>query len=289
MSDTPTTPVTTNVEQAADNAVDYLNGLFDVSSIHQEMQPPTVTTTPEPKQETPPKPEPKTQDDDEIITRMSHLAKRERLLAQKQQQLKALEEHANKYSSLKERAKANPIEALTELGLTIDNIVDYQLNNADPAKAELNAIREEIKAIKEGSQAEKEAAVTAKREAAVNAFKGVIADTAASSEDYALINSSSEGIELVYDACKQYYETTGEQANLLTVMQTVEDYLLEREEKRLSIPKLRNRLMPQQPTTTTPKQEETTTLASSRSAAAATQGEPNTMEDLFTKAVAYLK
>jgi hypothetical protein len=150
---------------------------------------------------------------DDFAEKLEILAKRERALyrekqslAQERQQKAELEARLKTYEEKKAKAKQNPLDYLTESGLSYDDITNFMLNGGKPtAQDELQAVRDEFKrfrdelADKEKKQSEQQTQAQAQQQTQViEDFKEEITQFLATNKDTYELSASREATEDIF-------------------------------------------------------------------------------------------
>ena len=159
------------------------------------------------------------------------------------------------------RLKADPLSVLSEAGVTYDDLAKA-ITNGPSVNPEVQALKAEVEALKTGIDtklserdqlAERQALAEMRREAD-KLVQG--------SDAYEMIkatNSTPKVTELIH----RVYKQSGEVMDVSEALELVENDLLEQNLKLASIPKIRNRLAPQEQTQQLqqrPQQRQMTTL-----------------------------
>lgn len=191
--------------------------------------------------------QPKEQPKELLSTQFAALAKKEKIALQRQREAEAkLKEAEEKlklfeqFETKKKSAKTNPLEFLSEAGLTYDEITDYMLNGGPKQKDKTEALEEKFnefvsrKEKEEQDKIEKEKlALKAQEEKVIAEFiKSVNKFLADNTEKYELINLYNAQ-ELVISTIEQHYENKQEVLSNERAAQLVEEHL-EEEIKKLA-------------------------------------------------------
>src|SRR5687767_14150950 len=117
----------------------------------------------------------KPQEDQEFSKKFAALAKRERLLRQKEEQAKAQWDAVQRFEQARKQAKSNPLGFLEEAGLSYQEITDYLLNDSKPSPdAQIQALREQIEQERRERQEAEERKKAEGVEGTIKAFKAQI-------------------------------------------------------------------------------------------------------------------
>ena len=203
------------------------------------------TSTPETTPETPvelPKAEPRQG------ARFAELARRQREMTNKQQELKAIEERLSPVQSALANAKQNPMAVLEAAGISYEDLTHYILNEGKEATPDDRVAALE-KRIEEKEKAEQEARTqseAARVESTLAEFKESISTAArADPVAYELVNSVGQyGTDLVFEVVSEYYDTNKQVLPLETALQAVEAYLEGEALKVANANKVKARLQP---------------------------------------------
>lgn len=191
----------------------------------------------------------------QMVERDRAIKDRESKLAEREAAIKAAEEKRAGYSQ-------DPLKALSDLGLTYEDLTKLMLNKTDPSAQQAVALRqlaEQVESAKREAAAAKEAIAkaqaereAAERESATNAFRSeVAAFVDANKSKYQLIEAT-ESQSLLFDAIRAQFEQDGEMPPIDKVAAKVEDYLEKRLERVLKAEKVLTKLQPPPPKTQAP-------------------------------------
>lgn len=220
------------------------------------VEPEKPSETEKPKEE--PKP---TEPKEPESKRFAILAKKEKAIYSRAQELKAREEALNQklaaienFEKHKREVKNNPMLALQELGISYSDLTEYQLSGKMPNKAdlELRELKEEIASFKqqqeEALQKQKEIANRNAQLAVqqtISDFKQEIGDYITSKpKDFELVNLYKAN-DLVYKTIEDHHAKTQRVMSIQEGAEIVEKYLESEVEKALKIEKLKARVSPQ--------------------------------------------
>lgn len=264
----------------------------------------TKTEDKAPEEKEPPK-EPREQES----KRFAILAKKEKGIQAKVQEIKLKEESINQkltavenFEKFKREVKNNPMLALEELGITYNQITDYVLQGKMPNKAELeyNELREEIKALRsERDERDKRAADEAKKAATVNVqqtisdFKSEIGDYIKSNVDrFELVNQYG-ATNLVYSTVDEHFQKEKRLLSIEEAAELTEKFLEKQVEIAMSTKKYQARVQPQSPKEA-PKQNQSVPQQNAQLSNQMTSSAPSflpakTEQDRISRALAALK
>ena len=144
---------------------------------------------------------------------LSILAKREKALQKQREEIQKSKldidskyEEINKFKSLKEQAKTNPLKFLEEAGLTYEELTNFILNGNKPtAEMETSSIKSEMQKLRdEIAQREQERENSAKamdekraQEAISNFKENITGFLTGKPDDFELCNNYPESVDLI--------------------------------------------------------------------------------------------
>lgn len=191
---------------------------------------------------------------DNYASRFAAMARKDRMLNLKQQQIKAQETELNDFRQARNLAKKNPIEAIEKvLGIKYDDVAQYILRDGKPSeKTKLDELAEKQAIVDAKLKEIEEREFKQKQEAQYNIFIGNLDSAAkANPEKYEMVNMfGNEAIELAFDVMENYFretlETTGEGILLKTdeALNLVEDYYTEKLKPVLNAKKFKTQTKP---------------------------------------------
>lgn len=149
----------------------------------------------------------------------------------------------------KDSLKANPLEALSQLGYTQDQMIQMILNGPKQVDPELMNIQNELKAIKAQQEASTKAAAeqqTKAYEQAVNQIRNEATMLVDSDERFETIKETGSQ-EAVVTLIEETYKTTGLVMKTEEAAKQVEEYLVEEAFKMAGLKKVQARLSPPVP------------------------------------------
>lgn len=281
-----------------------LEGLItsDTPEVTQATIEPTSEGTPASTEVAPPEVKPAElpkMDDLEYSSKLAHLAKQEKSLVAKKQELSNLQKELDSYKSLQELAKSNPMAILDHFGLTYDALTDALLTQQDPDTKRFNDVKAEIEALKKERQLEAERVEQARNQEAENAYKWGIQKIAEDNGDEFELVKHYAAYDSVYEVCKQYYEQTNQMLDLKEALQLVEKDLEEQLNPIVGLKKVKSKFATVQelPVATTPPQAEITakepafskTPVVSGGTSSAPRGPANSEAERRERALAWLK
>jgi hypothetical protein len=194
---------------------------------------------------------------EQLSPKFAELARREKLYNEKRKQFEAKEaelksreatyQSADDYkASLKGRFTQAPLEALSELGLSYDQITQMVLNQPKPEELQYQELHKEIKALKaaqEKAVADAQATQTSNYEQAVNQIRNEVKMLVDSNEAFETVKdlgAQDAVVELIEETFKQ-------KGTLMTIedaSKEVEAYLVEEGFKMANLKKVQARLKP---------------------------------------------
>lgn len=189
------------------------------------------------------------QEDPDFVRRFNALARKEREMLQREQQIKERYQEFENYQKERAKLKDNPLDFLEANGWKFQDLADYVLNNnqATP-ETQVSRLQKRLDDMEAERKAEIEAREKAeqqaKNEEQLTAFKNSIKETvSAKSEQYELINEYGE-FETVYDVIANYYNQHGVILDTDKAAAEVEKYLEDRLAKAANTQKFRKRYSP---------------------------------------------
>jgi hypothetical protein len=185
-----------------------------------------------------PKEEAPTQD---LSAQFAALSKKEKKLFEDQARIKELEKKYGPIEKALSAAKEKPTALLEAAGITLDDLIQYQLKNGQPPTAEdkVATIEAKLKAYEEQIKSKEEAAEQARIDRAIADFKGQIkAHVATDAAKFELV-AANNAFDTVYEVCEQYYNETGKQLDISKAAELVEAELFENAKKVLNLSKMK--------------------------------------------------
>lgn len=167
------------------------------------------------------------------------LARKEREIQRKSQEAKQLysqlqteREALEQFNQLKAKAKQNPIEALKALGITYDELTEYQLGNSSPSdkrvlelENKFEAYRAEQEAKERAALEEQRAKLSASQDEFLNQWKQEITERLQADNDkYEYINLMGAH-NLVAETIQEYWEKTNKILSLDEAAKLAEEFL----------------------------------------------------------------
>lgn len=200
---------------------------------------------------------------DFLAPKFAALTRKEKAIRQYEAQVKAKEAELQKrlaeiegkskeiegsQKSFEEQFKANPLKALKERGITLEQLMEMQLNDENPTvDMKLERMKQELesKALSEVEQLKKmlkekeEAEAQMKYEKAVEGYKNELANfVKANADTYELIVANN-ATDLMFEVAKEYYDSTGKTLEIEEVAKAVEAHLEEEAKKIFELKKFK--------------------------------------------------
>lgn len=191
---------------------------------------------------------------------LSILAKREKALQKQREEIQKSKldldskyEEINKFKSLKEQAKTNPLKFLEEAGLTYEELTNFILNGNKPtAEMETSSIKSEMQKLRdEIAQREQERENSAKamdekraQEAISNFKENITGFLTGKPDDFELCNNYPESVDLIYDVIEAHFAQTEKVMSMEEAAKLVEDHFESEAMKVTSFKKIQSKLAP---------------------------------------------
>jgi len=208
-------------------------------------------------------PEAKEQKTDPFAPKFAALSRKEKQIKQYEAQVKAKEaeltrrlaelegktkEADTKVQSFEEAFKQNPLKALKDRGMSLEDLIKIQMNDENPTvemqmqrmKEELeSSTKKELEALKNAMREKEEAEAKARYEQAESAYKSEIAAFIDSnSETYELIKAN-DATELMFEVAREYYQANKKVLDIKEVADVVEQHLEDEAKKILELKKFK--------------------------------------------------
>jgi len=219
---------------------------------------PTIEATPTPEA-------PKAPARELASPQLSILAKREKALQKQREEIQKSKldldskyEEINKFKSLKEQAKTNPLKFLEEAGLSYEELTNFILNGNKPtAEMETSSIKSEMQKLRdEIAQREQEREKSAKamdeqraQEAISNFKENITGFLTGKPDDFELCNNYPESVDLIYDVIEAHFAQTEKVMSMEEAAKLVEDHFESEAMKVTSFKKIQSKLAPKPPAT----------------------------------------
>jgi hypothetical protein len=171
-------------------------------------QTPPPTDAPNGEDKAPePTPEPEKKIEEEVSSKFAALAKKDKAISRRAQEIAAQEKAAKdllakaeaenkKFEAMRQKARENPIEAMKELGLTYEQVTEFILNKEKPTPdMAISQLREEIQELRRIREDEKKKAEEDTRTAQERQNQEVIANFQSSIGDF--VQSNAADYELI--------------------------------------------------------------------------------------------
>jgi len=169
---------------------------------------------------------------------------REKDLQAKEAAFKANESELNTLKAFKAKLQESPLDALNELGITYDQLVEQAVNQPNP---EMKSVKDELKAIKEAQAKQEESAKareTAQREAAVSQIRHDAEALVESDPNFATVKEAG-ATEDVVDLIVRTFDESGKLLTVEEAATAIENEYLEEAMKITSFTKVKAKLTPQ--------------------------------------------
>lgn len=188
-----------------------------------------------------------------LSPKFAALARKEKALRAQAQAIKAREEafkaseatYSQKYVD-KEKLKSNPMEVLSELGLSYDDLTNLVLNSNSTQSPEISELKKELQALKDeqlqiktGAQKSQEAAY----EQALTQIRNEAKLLVDSNEAYETIKETNN-YEAVVELIKETFDSEGTLLTVEDAATQVEEYLMENALKMAQLRKIKAKLNP---------------------------------------------
>lgn len=191
----------------------------------------------ETKEVSAPQPNPKA---DLLSSKFAQLTKKEREISQREKEIKAHHEQLEQYKSLKTSAKEKVNEALEHLGLTAEDVINWQIKQLEAddedhtpegrykkLEAKLMGF-EQAQAEKERLEKERlEQAEKERTEQLITNFKSNITSFITDNAEKFELVSNLGATEDVFDVIELNYQKTGKMMNIEQAVELVENHYLE--------------------------------------------------------------
>ena len=153
-----------------------------------------------------------------------------------------------KLQSFEEQFKANPIQALKDRGLSLEDLIKIQMNDEQPTvemqmkrmRSELEEnMKKELDQLRNSSKEKEEAQAKAQYEQAVSSYKAEMASfIETNSEAYELIQAN-DATELMFEVAEEYYQKNKKVLDIKDVADVVEQHLEGEARKILELKKFK--------------------------------------------------
>lgn len=196
---------------------------------------------------------------------LSILAKREKALQKQREELQKSKldidskyEEINKFKSLKEQAKTNPLKFLEEAGLSYEELTNFILNGNKPTaemetssiKTEMQKLREEIMQKEQDREKQMKAQEEQRVQETIANFKeNITSFLTAKPDDYELCNNYPNSVDLIYDVIEAHFAQTEKVMSMEEAAKLVEDHFESEALKVTSFKKIQSKLSPKAPAT----------------------------------------
>lgn len=196
------------------------NNTLPAAAITQAPVSEEITATQATGEQAPDAAAPKQDATDKFTQKLELLARKERALwrerqtiAQEKQRIAEMEAKWKSYEEKKTKAKDNPLDYLSEAGLSYDELTQFMLNGGKPAeKSELQILREEFERLR-SEQTEKEQRMQEQQQQAqaaeqmqvIEGFKSDIAEFVEANKSVYEISSHRDAVDDIYATISEAY------------------------------------------------------------------------------------
>lgn len=203
-----------------------------------------------------PKPDPLSKGFQAMARKDKELRARQVQIRQMEAQIQEREAQIARFEQLKHQ---NPVEAIKALGLSYEDLTNFQLAGGQlpTAELEIKNIKEQMAAYVERQEAEKadlraqqQAQAAAQVQETLNEFKGQVAEYIKSKpDDYEMITiEGPEALDLVYSTVEAHFNRTKQVLPMEDAAKLVEQYLTEDAENKFKQAKKFQKMMAPAPT-----------------------------------------
>lgn len=215
-----------------------------------EAQAPVAESAPAPDTSAPtPKDE---RNDDDFVRRFNALTRREKMLNERDSEIKSKWNEYQEYQKERESLKSDPLAFMEKHGWKFNDLADYVLNDRKTTpEQQISKLQEKIDRLEAERKKEREDAENnqkaQKYTETINNYKKELRKTIEEKGDeLELINHFGE-YDMVYDVIENYYNTHGTILETAKAAAEVERYLEQQLERASSTKKFRARLNPNTP------------------------------------------
>lgn len=218
-------------------------------TVAESTQPPAPVTpevTPEAK------PEPK---DDKFSAKFAALSRKEKMIFEREKQLKELEAKYKGYDSIDSSVKSDPLAFMQKYGITYNDLTRLVLNDNKPTPdMEVKSVKEEMDKLRK-EIAQKEADAQKQQfESTISSFKTEIKSFVESAKDtFELLTMQDAPEEIVYNVISEHFNKTQKILTHKEAAEHVEKYLEDEARKYLSVKKFQAKTPEAPKTEATPK------------------------------------
>jgi hypothetical protein len=183
---------------------------------------------------------------EDASSKFALLAKREKAIVRRQQEIKAREEglspreqELKQYEELVQQSKKNPLGLLKKLGWDYQMLTDLVLNEEKPTpELEIRSVKQEIEDLRKEREQERQSilqkqaeAQKAEYEEKISAFKDEITDFVKSkADDFEFINQYGQ-FDLIYETIEAGFHQNGKMMSIEEAARLVESHLESEVEK----------------------------------------------------------
>jgi len=190
---------------------------------------------------------------DPLASKFGHLARKEKDITNRMLALKKQEEDLKLKSSQyetdyipKNKLLENPIQALTEMGLSYDKITELMLNQPPGDSHEIMELRKELKALRAAQDEQKSTFEESQSRAYQQAVKQISSEVVNLVENDSAYDTIKEtdSMDAVTEYIERVFNTEGKLLSVKEACDTVEEYLLQEALKMAGLKKVKEKLSP---------------------------------------------
>jgi hypothetical protein len=209
--------------------------------------------------------------DDKFSAKFAALSRKEKMIFEREKQLKEMEAKYKGYDSIDSSVKSDPLAFMQKYGITYNDLTRLVLNDNKPTPdMEVKSVKEEMANLRrELAQKEADAQKT-QFESTIGAFKSEIKQFIDSAKDtYELLAMQDTPDEIVYNVISEHFNKTQKILTHKEAADHVEKYLEDEARKYLSVKKFQPKA-PEAPATTSTQKSVSQTLTNTMDANAPT-------------------
>lgn len=203
---------------------------MDVNQVAETITQAPDAAAPAEPQVTPEAPKPQ---DDDFSRKFAALSRREKKLFEEEQRIRGDRQAVSEYQKAKELARSNPLQFLTQAGLSVDDLVQHLIKDGQPPSVEdeVKSIKAEIEAYKKAEKDRLEAEKTKQEQATqkqvIDNYKQKIRQFVEQDTDKFEAIHTSEAYDDVFEVIEAYFEKTGEILPIEKAAESVEAHLID--------------------------------------------------------------
>lgn len=185
-------------------------------------------------------------EDDDFVRRFNSLTRREKMLNERDQEIKGRWNEFQEYQKERESLKNDPVSFMEKHGWKFNDLADFVLNDRKMSpEQQISKLQEKLDRLENDRKREKEEAETQTKrqkydETIGNYKKELKTFVQGKGEELELVNHFGE-YEMVYDVIESYYNTNGTILDVAKAAQEVEKYLEAQLEKATSTKKFKSK------------------------------------------------